>query len=527
MRVLRIRDPIPIQIDYDIAYNPYMFEYNWTSVNNTFVNFNQYYLELQVETSPYTTTDKEFYLYEGESFTDTVKVTREQLIQYSLKDIEQQANTYCIIDSVDVEMVYGLPDGSQRALKYHEPCVHATRGRKMIVLKDASKDELDKSVYAEDLSINCEDLSTLKYIRKLAGKPVTIAIPLNLICGLGTDADTLINVKHLKMLFRTTTLDNIVECKPSAIYYPSGLESTPFTGITSALAWFQDLRLKSVNMNLMTYQNVQFNSNELYKTVPSYVQVDYQYEMLTSNNFLVNRALPYIPEYILFWFTEGFSSSRVRNDPLPGVWPKYISCLLGNTQMFPQTDFPIQNYGHNLAANGKPFGDLTFYWPPECPNKMLYSMWADHSNPETKLTFDEWLKCPIFLIPCNAMMDVRGNSGIELNMECQLNVSIHKTRFASKITKPDGILANEPTSVTGKITWTGDTKQSDINYLEVKDKTANGADGKPVVISPAYHEDIGYEYAAHNGFVSNVITQITEQAPVTLHMLAVRTIRDV
>ena len=57
MRVLRIRDPIPIQIDYDIAYSPYMFEYNWTSVNNTFVNFNQSYLELQVETSPYTTTD--------------------------------------------------------------------------------------------------------------------------------------------------------------------------------------------------------------------------------------------------------------------------------------------------------------------------------------------------------------------------------------------------------------------------------------------------------------------------------------
>ena len=361
----------------------------------------------------------------------------------------------------------------------------------------------------------------------MAGKPVTIAIPLNLICGLGTDADTLINVKHLKMLFRTTTLDNIVECKPSAIYYPSGSKDTPFTGATNQLEWFQDLRLKSVNMNLMTYQNVQFNSNELYKTVPSYVQVDYQYEMLTSNNFLVNRALPYIPEYILFWFTEGFSSSRVRNDPLPGVWPKYISCLLGNTQMFPQTDFPIQNYGHNLAANGKPFGDLTFYWPPECPNKMLYSMWADHSNPETKLTFDEWLKCPIFLIPCNAMMDVRGNSGIELNMECQLNVSIHKTRFASKITKPDGILANKPTSVTGKITWTGDTKQSDISYLQVVDKTENGADGKPVVISPAYHEDIGYEYAAHNGFVSNVITQITEQAPVTLHMLAVRTIRDV
>ena len=60
----------------------------------------------------------------------------------------------------------------------------------------------------------------------MAGKPVTIAIPLNLICGLGTDADTLINVKHLKMLFRTTTLNNIVECKPTAIEYPTGYPPT-------------------------------------------------------------------------------------------------------------------------------------------------------------------------------------------------------------------------------------------------------------------------------------------------------------
>ena len=520
MRVLRIRDPIPIQIDYDIAYSPYMFEYNWTSVNNTFVNFNQSYLELQVETSPYTTTDTEFRLFGN--FTEQAKVTREQLIQYLIRDISQQANTYCIIDSVDVEMVYGLPDGSQRALKYHEPCVHATRGRKMIVLKDASKDELDKSVYAEDLSTNCANLRTLKYIRMMAGKPVTIAIPLNLICGLGTDADTLINVKHLKMLFRTTTLDNIVECKPTAIEYPTGYPPTyntdgkvttaglQFIGKTSELAWFQDLKLKSVNMNLMTYQNVQFNSNELYKTVPSYVQVDYQYEMLTSNNFLVNRALPYIPEYILFWFTKGFSSSRVRNDPLPGVWPKYISCLLGNTQMFPQTEFPIQNYGHNLAANGKPFGDNTYSYPSGYPNKLLYSMWADHSNPETKLTFEEWMKCPIFLIPCNAMMDVRGNSGIELNMECQLDVNVHEMYYASKMDKPNGILADTE-ETKESVTWAGAEKPSEEKYNTVSE----------------YKEKPGYTIASHNGYVSKFVTQITEQAPVTLHMLAVRTIRDV
>ena len=42
-----------------------------------------------------------------------------------------------------------------------------------------------------------------------------------------------------------------------------------------------------------------------------------------------------------------------------------------------------------------------------------------------------------------------------------------------------------------------------------------------------YKEKPGYTIASHNGYVSKFVTQITEQAPVTLHMLAVRTIRDV
>lgn len=140
MRVLRIKDPIPIQIDYDIAYYPYQFEYNWTSVNNTFVNFNQSYLELQVETTAYNDATKKYYLYD-ENFDNYYQVTKEQLVKHILTTLEQEANTYCLIDSVDVEMVYGLPDGTQRALKYHEPCVHATRGRKMIVLKETSRND--------------------------------------------------------------------------------------------------------------------------------------------------------------------------------------------------------------------------------------------------------------------------------------------------------------------------------------------------------------------------------------------------
>lgn len=517
MKVLRIKDPIPIQIDYDIAYYPYQFEYNWTSVNNTFVNFNQSYLELQVETTAYNDATKKYYLYD-ENFDNYYQVTKEQLVKHILTTLEQEANTYCLIDSVDVEMVYGLPDGTQRALKYHEPCVHATRGRKMIVLKETSRNDLDKSVYAEDLSIPCDDMCTLRYVRQMAGKTVTIAIPLNLICGLGTDADTLINVKHLKMFFRTATLNSIVECNPSRIFYPSGVKTdatdSTFMASTNEVAWFQDFRLKGATMNLMTYQGVQFNSNELYKTIPSYVQIDYQYQKLEDTTFLLNRALPYLPEYILFWFTKGYSSTRVRNDPLPGVWPKYISCLIGNTQMFPQSEFPVQNYGHFLSLSGKPRDnddtdkpeENSYSVPMDGPNKLLYSLWADHSHPETKLNFDKWMKYPIFIIPCSALMDVRSNSGVELNMECKLDVNIKEDYTVSKLVKPDGIEATTKHTTNGS--WAQETT---VAYDE----------------PDAYAEEIGYNLESHNGYVTQFVKTINSSSPLTLHMLAVRTIRDI
>lgn len=489
MRVLRVRDPIPIQINYDILNFPYQFEYDWTSVNNTFVNFNQSYIELEVKTNPSTVTTKTSIYTDA---TGNVELTTEQLTKFCLEQLKQETNAYALIDSVDVEMVYGLPDGSQRALKYHEPSLHSSLGRKMIIVKETSKNELMKSCYGENLVDDAYNLATFRYIRKNAGKNVTLAIPLYLICGLGTDADTLINVKHLKMFFRMNPLKNLIR-NYTSISYPTGSSSSHTYSTKTGHTWFLNTYLTAVNMNLMTYQGVQFNSNELYKTIPSYVQIDYQYQKIVSKQFLVNRALPYLPEYILYWFTKEFAPDHVSNVPEPGIWPTYISCLVGNTQIFPQAEFPTQRFNNNLNKAGA-IDMITDNTVIGCPNKLLYNLWADNSHPETLKDYDDWMKNPVFIIPCNALMDVRSNSGIELNMEMQIERNTLDFHFFSNATVQDGniysALGSEVSPVTSKI--------------ETDSYTVND-----------HH---GYFYL-HNTTVDNT-------NPLTLHMIAVRTIRD-
>lgn len=493
MRVLRIRDPVPIQIGYDILNFPYQFEYNWTSVNNTFINFNQSYIELVISAEKETgTTTTSVYT----STAGVKSLTPEQFIKFNLPTLQQETNIYCMIDSVDVEMVYGLPDGTQRALKYHEPSIHTSLGRKMVILKETSKNELEKSCYGENLTNDAYDLSTLRYIRRNAGNEVTIAIPFNLICGLGTDADTLINVKHLKMFVRMAPLNLLFDNETKKITYPAGTQSAPTYAQKTGLAWFKGVKLCGVNMNLMTYHGVQFNSNELYKTIPSYVQIDYQYSKIVAKEFLVNRALPFLPEYILIWFTKGFKAKHVSNIPEPGIWPTYISCLVGNTQMFPQTEFPTQKYYNNIGDDGSitTSRDNTVIG---CPNKLLYNLWADNSHPETMKNYDEWLRNPVFIIPCNALMDVRSNSGIELNMEMRIEVNVLQ-KILYKSTTNDGRIAKSfdsstyPTVDSSKIVWASD----------------------------------GYDVAAHHGYFNLLKTDVSESEPLTLHMISVRTIRD-
>ncbi|KAK8809721.1 hypothetical protein WA158_000664 [Blastocystis sp. Blastoise] len=490
MRILRIKDNIPIQSNTDILSSPYIFQYHWTNVDNTYINFNQSYLDLTVKA---TVTDKAgpVSVYLDETGT-SVSFTYDQLCQYFLDQLVQKANIYSIIDSTDVEMVYTLPDGSDRALKYEENCTHASRGRKMILLKDISKNDLEKSMYGEDLSADTYELNSIRYIRAHPNESIHIAIPLYLISGLGVDGDSLILTKHFNMLFRTSTIESLIDNNMSIYFKNGGAKlSTQWLHLTDE-KWFKTFELESATMNLMTYKDIQFQTNELYKTIPTCIQVDYQNTRITSDHFNINRALPFIPEYILFWFTNGYSSTTISNVASPSVWPKYQSCLIGDVQMFPQTEFPTQMYYHNLTTKGHVFNNEETA-SLSCPNKNLYCLWADNSNPETILKYDEWIKHPIYIIPTKALMNIQSDSGIEMNFDCNLDVHDIEYGHADSSTVPDGYTCtyNETTKI-----WTPDTGAS-------------------------------YSVASHAGIYKHINTELNEKHPYTLHMIAVRSVRDI
>ena len=103
-------------------------------------------------------------------------------------------------------------------------------------------------------------------------------------------------------------------------------------------------------------------------------------------------------------------------------------------------------------------------------------------------------------------MDVRSNSGVELNMECKLDVNIKEDYTVSKLVKPDGIEATTKHTTNGS--WAQETT---VAYDE----------------PDAYAEEIGYNLESHNGYVTQFVKTINSSSPLTLHMLAVRTIRDI
>lgn len=503
MRILRVKDPVPIQLDVDIVDNPYIFEYNWTNVNNQYVNFHDSYMELTFQAELNQTDWDKTILIDDEVLDLPMiadgqlashRVHHSQVLKHYAEQVIQDANTYDLIDSVDIEMVYGTPDGGSKALKYHEPSLNATRGRKMIALKEMSSDELDKSVYGEDLSSTKEELSTMRMLFQESANQFVLAIPFYLICGLGTDANNIINIKQLKMMIRTSTINSIMDNKQTVRAQINNEASGDLIWYTLSTPQpiFTAFRLKSVIMNLMTYTDLPVGPEVAPFTVPSYIQMDYQAHEIKKESFNVNRALPYIPEYVLFWFTKGVNPFRISNIPTNGIQPTYLSCLMGNSQMFPQTEFPLQKYPYHLTKEGRVDGKSR-YKDIVVPNKSLYALWADNSHPETKLKYDKWLDHPIYIIPCSSMMDVSGNSGIEMNFECHLNVYDHDKRFINEYQVPDG-----------------------YELLEQED-------GK----DPVWYNPENVKEPATRAHIYPLLQDTFEKSgPYTLHMLAVRNIQD-
>ncbi|KAK8797459.1 hypothetical protein WA158_005805 [Blastocystis sp. Blastoise] len=529
MKLLRINNTIPIQSDVDLLNESFAFEYDWTNVDSRFTNFNQSYLELSIivndqeDTIPeHLTSTEEDENYWGNFITPIYKngassqlklwevtpgngvwndslgvtytfnnllfFTKQKLLKYLLDQLKQLVNIYSLIDSADIEMVYGLPDGSERAIKYHESSLFSSRARKMILLKDIPKYELEKSMYGESLYCPQNELTSFRYLVRHNNESLKIAIPLYLITGLGVDGDCLSLVKHMKILFRTAPIKSMLKnddiiytkkfipSKTSGQIYDKVNEQTIWN--TLNISWIDKFILKGANLYLMTYEDVTFNHDELYKTIPTYIQLDYRYDPIKRNTFNINRALPFIPEYVLFYFTEGWDINRVSNIPTPYIWPTYLSCLVGNVQMFPQTEFPTQKYYSNLLLNGC-VGDTHELYHDQCPNKSLYSLWADNSNPETSLDYDHWMKHPIYIIPCKSLMNVIPKQGVELNFDCVLDA--HNVKYIFK---------------------------DDSTYFDELGKSSD------MIVK-------------HAGYERQVNEEINETHMYTIHMVAVRSSRDI
>ena len=81
-----------------------------------------------------------------------------------------------------------------------------------MILKELSKDEIDKSMYASCEQLYSTDITSIRFIENVAtstGKQFQIFIPLMLITGLGT-FDCAIKVKTLKMQFVTNYWKNFL-----------------------------------------------------------------------------------------------------------------------------------------------------------------------------------------------------------------------------------------------------------------------------------------------------------------------------
>ncbi|KAK8808545.1 hypothetical protein WA158_008446 [Blastocystis sp. Blastoise] len=465
-RLVRYTEPINIQSGVDLMNSQYAFHFEWTNTDNKFVDFSQSYIDLVVRTSSYVDPDTshripEFiegwssYLGTQNKYNNVKWLTPEMFMHEHIDEMNQRANIYSIIDSTEIDMNYVHPSGKEKALKVIDSCIHASRGRKMIALKDLDKDIIEKSMYNESLFAPVKGLNSLRFIRTHPDQDIHIAIPLNLICALGADRDSAVLVQHLKMLFRTSLLTSLVENNKSIPYRFADVTKTSDGWIPAPtkwtyfdVKWFNDFKLISASMTLMTYQNISFQRHELFKSVPSYTQVDYFQEKITD---------------------------------------KYLSCICGNIQIFPQTEFPTTKYGYDITNKGHCEDDnepLSIYRP----NIALYNIWADNSVLNTAVKYNEWIKHPIYVIPVNNLANVRSNTGMALIFESKLRANKLILNHIDDSILPDFDSYNP-----------GITEQGNA------------------IVQVNSHPGLQYTYN----------TSINKNNPYTLHMLCVRSARDI
>ena len=370
-----VQIPIPISNNQDLRSQPYTFEFQYNAVDSPYIDFSNSYLELHFKVTG-----------------SGSKVTR----------ADQICNLYAIIDKITTDLVYVSPTGQDIAVNYSESSIDSSMARKFVILKELSKDEIDKSMYASCEQLYAREIPTLNHLCLNAPKAdnqFQLFIPLMLITGLGT-FDCAIKVKTLKMQFVTNYLSNLMKANSDQI--------TQFA-------------LSKVFMNFRQIYDINFGNDPkaLIKCIPNNCQISTYTKGIViaggeKGNLLVNRSVNFVPDYAMLYFTD-FERSMI---PINTETITTLQFQIGGQNIYSKTDFPIASryIGDEQTESN---GNITFTTIPlfkKTPNPMFYNTWRSNSNPQSVLDATEWYKQPVYLFPISSVVDVNTRSGCEVNI---------------------------------------------------------------------------------------------------------------
>ena len=387
-----VQIPIPISNNQDLRSQPYTFEFQYNAVDSPYIDFSNSYLELHIK-----------YKHGTRTYLDDENKPVATKEPYFSKD-DQLCNIYAIIDKITTDLVYVSPTGQDIAVNYSESSIDSSMARKFVILKELSKDEIDKSMYASCEQLYAREIPTLNYLDKNAGyfsNEFQFFIPLMLITGLGT-FDCAIKVKTLKMQFVTNYLKNLIT------------DATQIVPIA-------EFHLSKVFMNFRQIYDINFGNDPkaLIKCIPNNCQISTYTKGIViaggeKGNLLVNRSVNFVPDYAMLYFTD-FERSMI---PINTETITTLQFQIGGQNIYSKTDFPIASryIGDEQTESD---GNITFTTIPlfkKTPNPMFYNTWRSNSNPQSVLDATEWYKQPVYLFPISSVVDVNTRSGCEVNI---------------------------------------------------------------------------------------------------------------
>ena len=387
-----VQIPIPISNNQDLRTQPYTFEFMYNAVDSPYIDFSNSYLELHIK-----------YKHGERTYLDDENKPVATAEPYFSKD-DQLCNIYAIIDKITTDLVYVSPTGQDIAVNYSESSIDSSMARKFVILKELSKDEIDKSMYASCEQLYAREIPTLNHLCLNAPKAdnqFQLFIPLMLITGLGT-FDCAIKVKTLKMQFVTNYLKNLIT------------DATQIVPIA-------EFHLSKVFMNFRQIYDINFGNDPkaLIKCIPNNCQISTYTKSLTiaakkGGDLLVNRSVNFVPDYAMLYFTDSERSMI----PINTETITTLQFQIGGQNIYSKTDFPIASryIGDEQTESD---GNITFTTIPlfkKTPNPMFYNTWRSNSNPQSVLDATEWYKQPVYLFPISSVVDVNTRSGCEVNI---------------------------------------------------------------------------------------------------------------